>query len=69
MFCVKCSVVCCRDLDLRPNEQIQLEAFVMWVWRRMERVNWTDKIKNAVAVERLGEGRIMLELIRKRKRN
>ena len=26
----------------------QLEAFEMWVWRRMERVKWTDKIKNAV---------------------
>ena len=30
---------------------------------------WTDKIKNAVVLERVGEGRIMLELIRKRKRN
>ena len=36
----------------------------------MERVKWTDKIKkNAVVRERLGEGRIMLELIKKRKRN
>ena len=32
---------------LRRNEQKQLEAFEMWVWRRMERVKWTDKIKNA----------------------
>ena len=35
----------------------------------MERVKWTDKIKNAVVQERVGEGRMMLELIRKRKRN
>ena len=41
----------------------------MWVWRRMERVKWTDKIKNSVMLERVGERRIMLELIRKRKRN
>ena len=54
---------------VRRNEQKQLEAFEMWVWRRMERVQWTDKIKNAVVLERVGEGRIMLELIRKRKRN
>ena len=33
----------------------------------METVKWTDKIKNAVVLERVGEGRIMLELIRKRK--
>ena len=54
---------------LRRNEQKQLEAFVIWVWRRMERAKWTDKIKNAVVLERVGEGRIMLELINKRKRN
>ena len=30
---------------LRQNEQKRLEAFEMWIWRRMERVKWTDKIK------------------------
>ena len=54
---------------LRRNEQKQLEAFEMWVRKRMERVKWTDKIKYAVVLERVGEGRIMLELIRKRKMN
>ena len=29
----------------------------------------TNKIKNAVVLEKVGEGRIMLELTRKRKRN
>ena len=28
---------------LRRNEQKQLEGFEMWVWRRMERVKWTEK--------------------------
>ena len=54
---------------LRRNEQKTLEAFEMWIWRRMERVKWTDKIKNAVVLERVVEGRIMLEVIKKRKRN
>ena len=35
----------------------------------MESVKWTDKIKNAVVLGRVGEGRIMLELIKKKKRN
>ena len=56
-------------LTLRRNEQKLLEALEMWIWRKMERVKWTDKIKNAVELERVGEGRIMLELIKKRKRN
>ena len=30
---------------LRRNEQKQLEAFDVWIWRRMERIKWTDKIK------------------------
>ena len=37
---------------LRRNEQKRLEEFEMWIWRRMERVKWTDKIKNAVVLER-----------------
>ncbi|KAJ4450423.1 hypothetical protein ANN_01847 [Periplaneta americana] len=35
----------------------------------MERVNWTDRIRNEVVLERVGEERMMLKLIRKRKRN
>ena len=41
----------------------------MWVWRRIERVKCTDKMKNAAVLERVREGRIMLELIQKRKSN
>ena len=51
---------------LRRNEQKRLETYEMWIWTRMHRVKWTNKIKNAVVLERVGEGRIMLELIRKR---
>ena len=37
---------------LRRNEQKRLETFDMWVWRRMENVKWTDKIKNAVVLDK-----------------
>ena len=53
---------------LRRNDQKQLEAFEMWIWRRMEHVKWSDKIKNAVVLERVGDAGIMLELIKKRKK-
>ena len=58
-----------KSWTLRQNEQRQLEAFEMWIWRRVERVKWTDKIRNVVVVERVGEGRTMLELIKKSKAN
>ena len=58
-----------ETLTLRRSEQKRLETFEVCLWRRMEDVKWTDKIKNAVVLERVGEGRTVLELIRKRKRN
>ncbi|KAJ4438507.1 hypothetical protein ANN_14452 [Periplaneta americana] len=41
----------------------------MWIWRRLKRVKWTDRIRNEAVLERVGEERMMLKLIRKRKRN
>ena len=58
-----------ETLTLRRSEQKRLEAFQTRIWRRTEHVKWTDKIKYAVVLERVGEGRIMLELIKKKKRN
>ena len=26
------------------KEDIRIEALEMWIWRRMERISWTDKI-------------------------
>ena len=51
------------------NDQKRLEAFEMWIWRRMECIKWAHKIKSAVVLERVGEVRIMLELIKSRKGN
>ncbi|KAJ4452145.1 hypothetical protein ANN_03663 [Periplaneta americana] len=54
---------------LRRSEEKRIEAYEMWIWRRMERVKWTDRIRNEAVLERVGEERMMLKLIRKRKRN
>ncbi|KAJ4441534.1 hypothetical protein ANN_11390 [Periplaneta americana] len=53
---------------LRRSEEKRIEAFEMWIWRRMERVKWTERITNEAVLERVGEERMMLKLIRKRKR-
>jgi len=31
---------------LRAVDQKQLESFEMWCWRRMEKISWTDHVRN-----------------------
>jgi hypothetical protein len=31
---------------LRAVDQKHLESFEMWCWRRMERISWTDHVRN-----------------------
>ncbi|KAJ4436070.1 hypothetical protein ANN_18697, partial [Periplaneta americana] len=33
----------------------------MWIWRRMEHVKWTDRIRTKAVFERVNEGRMMLK--------
>ena len=56
------------EIWTRRKEQKRLEAFEVWIWRRMERAKWTDKVKNVVMLERVGEGTITQELIKKGKK-
>ncbi|KAJ4440262.1 hypothetical protein ANN_08401 [Periplaneta americana] len=55
-----------KTWTLRRSEEKRIEAFEMWIWRRMERVKWTDRIRNEAVLERVGGERMMLKLIRKR---
>ncbi|KAJ4452025.1 hypothetical protein ANN_03539 [Periplaneta americana] len=38
--------------SLRRSEEKRLEAFGMWIWRRMEHVKWTDRTRNKTVMER-----------------
>ncbi|KAJ4441337.1 hypothetical protein ANN_11192 [Periplaneta americana] len=51
------------------SEEKRTEAFEMWLWRRIESVKCRYRIRNETVLERVGEERMMLKLIRKRKRN
>ena len=31
---------------LRAVDQKHLESFEMWCWRRMEKISWTDHVRN-----------------------
>ena len=44
-----------------------LESFEMWCWRRMEKISWTDHVRNEELLLRVDEQRNILHEIRKRK--
>jgi hypothetical protein len=42
-----------------------LESFEMWCWRRMEKISWTDRVKNKVALlHRVKDERNILHTIK-----
>ena len=47
----------------------KLNAFEMWVWRRMEKVSWQDKKTNEEVLAAVGEERCFVQAIVKRKKN
>ena len=55
---------CCT---LRAADQKYLESFEMWCWRRMEKISWTDHVRNEEVLLRVNEQRNILHEIRKRK--
>ena len=50
-------------------DQKCLESFEMWCWGRMEKVSWTDHVRNEEVLLRVNEQRNILHEIRKRKAN
>ena len=59
----------CETWTMRKEEIRRLNAFEMWVWRRMERVSWEDKKTNEEVLCSVGEERSLIDTIRKRKKN
>ena len=53
---------------LRKEDIRKLEALEMWIWRRMERISWSDKITNDEALKRVGTDRQLLNTLRSRKK-
>ena len=57
----------CETWTLRAADQKYLERFEMWCWRRMEKISWTDHVRNEEVLLRANEQRNILRGIRKRK--
>ena len=54
---------------LRAVDLKHLESFKMWCWRRMEKISWTDHVRNEEVLLRVKEQRVILREISKRKAN
>ena len=37
---------------IRAADQKYLESFEMWCWRRMEKISWTDHVRNEEVLRR-----------------
>jgi hypothetical protein len=51
------------------SDQKHLESFDMWCFRRMQKISWTDHMRNEEVVLRVKEQRNILHEISKRKAN
>ena len=58
-----------ENWTLRTADQKYLESFEMWCCRRMEKISWTDHVRNEEVLLRVNEQRNILHEIRKRKAN
>ena len=54
---------------VRAADKKYLESFEMWCWIRMEKISWTDHVRNEELLLRVNEQRNILREIRKRKVN
>jgi hypothetical protein len=71
---VKCyiwSIALCgaETWTLRKMDQKYLESFDMWCWRRMEKISWTDRVRNEEVLQKVKKERNIVHTIKRRKAN
>ena len=54
---------------LQAADQKYLQSTKMWCWRRMEKISWTNRVRNEEVLLRVNEQRNILHEIRKMKAN
>jgi hypothetical protein len=54
---------------LRKVDQKYVGSFEMWCWRRMEKISWTDRVRNEEVLHRVEEERNILRTVKRRKTN
>ena len=59
----------CETWTLRRAEIDKLQALEMWLWRRLERVSWRERISNEEVLTMVNETRCLIRTICQRKKN
>ncbi len=54
---------------IRKEDRKKIEAFEMWVWRRLKKVSWKEKITNEAVLEMVEERKSLINTIQNRQRN
>jgi predicted DNA-binding ribbon-helix-helix protein len=54
---------------LQKVYQKYLESTEMWFWKRMKKINWTDRVRNEEVLHRVKEERNITRTIKGRKGN
>jgi hypothetical protein len=54
---------------LWKKNQKELESFQMWRWRKMEKISWTDHVRNEAVFYRIKEERNILHTMKRVKDN
>lgn len=59
----------CETWTLRKEEIRRLNALEMWMWRRMEKISWTERKTNEEVLHIIKEKKCLVDMIVKRKKN
>jgi len=52
---------------LKTSHMNKIEAFEMWIYRRIQKISWVDHISNSEVLRRMGTERALLQLAKRRK--
>src|SRR5207247_10645465 len=59
----------CETWTLLQDEINRLEALEAWLWRRLEKISWRDKVHDDEVCARVNEERCLIKTIRQRQKN
>ena len=67
--CYICSIALhgAETWTLRAVDRKHVEGFEMWCWRRIQKINWTDRVRNEEVLLGVNEQRNILHEISKRR--